>query len=128
MAPSWASRARLLLLWDCSDLLSVLNPVYSFISPWTGGPCFPPISVTRVLSQVVEEEAQLALHQLSVGEEDLSDFSLLNGARGAAWLPGPFLRGKSEMGGLQMLSCPADTCPEVVFTHTWRSHLPAECL
>lgn len=47
----------------------------------------------------MEEEAQLALHQLAVGEEDLSDVSLFNGAWGAAWLPGPFLRGKSEMGG-----------------------------
>lgn len=79
----------------------------------------------------MEEEAQLALHQLAVGEEDLSDVSLFNGVWGAAWLPGPFLRGKSEMGGWggsQMPSSPADTCPEGVLAHAVRPHLPAKGL
>lgn len=127
MAPSWAPRAQLIVLWDCSDLLSVESCVQ--LHQALGQRSLrAPISVTRVFSQVVEEEAQLALHQLSVGEEDLSDLSLLNGAWGAAWLPGPFLRGKSEMRGSQMPSCPADTCPEGVFAHAERPHLPAKGL
>lgn len=74
---------------------------------WTAslGPT-PRVSATplallaQVLGQVVEEEAQLALHQLPVGEEDAGDVGLLHGAWGAAWLPGSCLRGESGTRGV----------------------------
>lgn len=69
------------------------------LGPVPGVSATPLALLAQVLGQVVEEEAQLALHQLPVGEEDASDVGLFHRARGAAGLPGSCLRGESGTGG-----------------------------
>lgn len=59
MAPSWAPREWLIILWDCSDLLSVLNPVYGFIRPGLEVPASPQSQSHESLAKLWKKKRSL---------------------------------------------------------------------